>query len=77
MKNTLTHIVNYEKRIFDKKKLKMRHDVRHLRKPLNVLRFKKAYGLKISQSIIYEQGYIYMFFSTLKGIIQAQNKTNN
>ena len=32
------------------------------KKPWNVLRSKKAYGLKISQSIIYVKEYLYMFF---------------
>ena len=46
-------------------------------KPSNILRFKKACGLKISQSIIYVVDYFYMFFSTKKDIAQAQNKINH
>ena len=41
------------------------------KKPLNILRSNKAYGLKVSQSIIYVKKYFYMFSSTLKDIIQA------
>ena len=33
--------------------------------------------LKILQDIIYANEYFYMYFSTLKDIIQAQSKTNN
>ena len=56
------------KRLF----LKVRNDVRQLRKnPLkNILRSKKAYSLKISQSIIYVKEYFYMFFSILKQITE-------
>ena len=49
---------------------KVLRDVRP-KKPLNILRSNKAYGLKISQSIIYVKKYFYMFSSTLKDIIQA------
>ena len=49
---------------------KVLRDVRP-KKPLNILRPNKAYGLKISQSIIYVKKYFYMFSSTLKDIIQA------
>ena len=41
------------------------------KKPLNILRSNKAYGLKVSQSIVYVKKYFYMFSSTLKDIIQA------
>ena len=44
------------------------------KKSSNILGSKKAYGLKISQSIIYVKKYFHMFFSTLKNIIQAQSK---
>ena len=62
----------YEKTIFGKK-----HNLKSARwrpsekKPLNILRSNKAYGLKVSQSIIYVKKYFYMFSSTLKDIIQA------
>ena len=74
MKNSLTHIVNYEKTIFDKKVFeKVRHDVRQLRKkPSNILRSKKACGLKI-----YVKEYFYMFLSIMKIIVQAQSKANH
>ena len=53
----------------------MRPDVSQLRKkPLNIIRSKKVYGLKIAQSIIYVKEYFYMFYSVLKDLIQAQNK---
>ena len=48
----------------------MLRDVRP-KKPLNILRSNNAYGLKVSQSIIYVKKYFYMFSSTLKDIIQA------
>ena len=48
----------------------MLRDVRP-KKPLNILRSNKAYGLKVSQSIIYVKKYFCMFSSTLKDIIQA------
>ena len=41
------------------------------------LRTKKVYGLKITQSGIYVKEYFYMFFSTLKDIIQAQYKISH
>ena len=43
--------------------------------PSCILRSEKAYGLKISQSIIYVKEYFYIFFSTLKDVIKqrAQN----
>ena len=46
------------------------------KKPSNILRSKKAYALKIAQNIIYVKGYFYIFFPTLKDILQAQNKKN-
>ena len=54
-RNTLAHIVNYEKTIFFKND--------------NILVFKRAYDMKISQSIIYVKDYFYLFFSTLRDII--------
>ena len=72
MKNILPHIVIYEKTTLDKNIIwDVQHDVRQISKNLQILRSKKAYGLKISQSIIF------MFFSTLKDIIQVQSKTNH
>ena len=47
------------------------------KKPSNILRSKKAYDLKISQSIIYVKGYFYTFFSTLKSTIHKQSKANH
>ena len=44
------------------------------KKPSNILRSKKAYGLKISESIIYIKGYFYTFFSTVKYIEVQSNK---
>ena len=44
---------------------------------LEFFKSKKAYGLKTSQSIIYVNEYFYMFFSTLKDIIQVQSKRNH
>ena len=64
MKNTLNPIVNYEKKI--NKNPRASYDPREL-----------VHCLKISQDIIYANEYFYMFFSTLKDIIQAQSKTNN
>ena len=58
------------------------HGVHQLRKrPSNILISKKAYGMKISRSIIYVKEYFDMFFSTLKEMsfraqIQAQSKAN-
>ena len=79
MKNTLIHMVNYEKTISDEKTIwKRRHDVRQLRKKIsNILWSKEAYDMKILQSIIYVKEYFYMFFSTLKDIIQTKSKTNH
>ena len=48
----------------------------NLEKPSSTLRSKKTYGLKILQSINHVKEYFYVFFSTLKDIIQAQNKIN-
>ena len=62
MKNTLTHIVKYGNFLTKKIIWKVRHDVRQLRKkPSNILRSKKAYGLKISNSIILLYYYIIVF----------------
>ena len=67
MKNTLPHIVNFEKTIFGNKN--------YLE---NVTwRPSRCDGVKISQSVIYVKEYFIMFFSTLKDIMQAQNKTNH
>ena len=80
----LTHafsvIISYdEKKIFYKKKKKKFKSATWRpstqEKLSNVLRYKKAYGLQISQNIIYVKEYLYMFFSTLRDIVQA-NKTN-
>ena len=75
--NYFNSIINYEKAIFDKKNNLKSATWRPStqEKPLSPLGSKKAYGLKISQSIIYVKEYIYMFFSTLKEIIQTQSKT--
>ena len=43
----------------------------------SVLRSKKVYGLKMEQSITYVKQYFYMFYSSLKDILQVQNKINN
>ena len=55
MKNTLTHIVNYEKTIFDKKIIWKVATWRlsTYKKTFDYFRSKKAYGLKISESVIY------------------------
>ena len=54
MKNILPHIVIYEKTTLDKNIIwDVQHDVRQISKNLQILRSKKAYGLKISQSIIF------------------------
>ena len=63
MKNALTHIVNYEKTIFDKKNYLEKCDM------TSVNLGKALEYLKIS--------YFYMFFSTLKDIIQTQSKAND
>ena len=47
------------------------------RKPSNILRSKKVYGLKILQSIIYVKENFYNFFSTLRDTVQAQSKINH
>ena len=47
------------------------------KKPSNILRYKKAYGLKFAQSIIYVKEYFYMLLPTLKDLLQAQNKYRN
>ena len=61
MKNNLTQTINYEKTTFDKNNNleSVKCDVRELRKnpQINILLFKKAYGMKVSQSIIYVKGY--------------------
>ena len=82
MKHTLTHIIHHEKTIFDKKKKNNNNNnlkgatwrLSTEEKPSNILRSKKAYGLKISESIIYIKGYFYTFFSTLKYIEVQSNK---
>ena len=72
MKNTLTHIVNYEKTIFDKKNnMKSATWRPSYKKSSNILRSKKASSLKTSQNIIYLKKYFSMFFFTLKDIKQA------
>ena len=43
-------------------------------KPSNILRSKKSYDLKISQSTIYVKEFFYMFFHTLRDIIQADSE---
>ena len=48
-----------------------------LEKPSNTLRSKKAYGVKMSQGIVYVTDYFYMFFSPLKDVIQTKSKTNS
>ena len=48
-----------------------------LEKPSNTLRSKKAYGVKMSQGIVYVTEYFYMFFSPLKDVIQTKSKTNS
>ena len=48
-----------------------------LEKPLEYLKIWKAYGLKISQSIIYVKECFLVFFSTLKDLLQAKSKTNH
>ena len=55
----------------------MKHVVRQLKKPWNILKSKKDYGLKISQSNIYAKEHLSMVFSTLEDIIQAQKKKKN
>ena len=50
----------------------MRHDFHQKRKK----KPKKAFGLKILQSIIYLKEYFYMLYSTLKDM-QALNKINH
>ena len=69
MENTLTHLVNYETKIFDQKNnLK---SVAFVENTSNILRSKKAYCLKITQSINHVKEYFNMFVSTLKNIIQT------
>ena len=71
-KSTLTHIVNYEKTIFEKKIIgKEWHDFCQFKKTSNILRSKKIYGLKISQSINYVKECFHMFVSALKNIIET------
>ena len=41
----------------------------NLEKASNVLKFKKACGLKISQNIVYVKEYFYMLLFTLQDII--------
>ena len=78
MKNTSTHIDNYKKTIVYKndnlKSATWRPSTQ--KKPSNIVIFKKAYGIKTSPRIFYVKEYFYMFFSTLKDIMQAQSKTN-
>ena len=78
MKNTSTHIDNYKKTIVYKndnlKSAIWRPSTQ--KKPSNIVIFKKAYGIKTSPRIFYVKEYFYMFFSTLKDIMQAQSKTN-
>ena len=45
----------------------------NLENTLEYLKSKKGSGLKTSKSIIYVKEYFYMFFSTLKDIIQLQS----
>ena len=63
LKNTLTHIVNYEKIIFDKKKVikKLQHDVHQFEKTLEYLRFKKAYSLKMSEYYLCKGIFLHVF----------------
>ena len=79
MKNNLTHIFNYEKITFDKKNKKSDMTSVNIEKTLEYLNTlsRVPYGLKISQRIIYVTEYFYMFFSTLKDIIQVQSKTDH
>ena len=79
MKNTLIRIVNYEKTTFDKKIIwKVRHGVRQLRKKLsNILRPNKAYGLKISQSIIYVRNIFICFSLPWKILYKDKERTNH
>ena len=58
-----THIVNYEKKIYDNKKYLNSATWRPstYNNPSGIIRTKKAYGLEISQSIIYVKQYFYVF----------------
>ena len=42
-----------------------------------ILRSKKAYGLKILQSIIHVKEYFYIFLSRLKDILSTQNQLDH
>ena len=81
MKNTLPHIFSNEKTIFDKKKIirKVRHDVHQLKKTLKYVKYPRKFTVVLLNctSIICTKEYFYIFFSTLKDILQAQTKINN
>ena len=79
MKNTLTHIVNYEKTIFDKKKQfeKVRHGVCQLRKTLEYLKIQERLSSENLTEYFLKLRNIFTFFSSLKDIIQAKSKTNH
>ena len=73
MKNTLPRIFNPEKTNFDQKNSKRATwRLSTWKKQSNVLRYKKAYGLKIAQSIIYVKEHFYVFISTMNDTLQAQ-----
>ena len=61
------------KRQFLTKQLLEKNDMTfvNLEKASNILRSKKVYGLKISQSINYVKEYFHMFVSALKNIIET------
>ena len=48
-----------------------------LEKTFEYLRSKKVYDLKISEYYLCKEIFFFMFSSSLKDIIQAQNKTNH
>ena len=78
MKNTLTHIVNYEKRIFDKKII-WKYDMASF-KLGKTLEYRKIQESLQSENLTedYLRNGIFLYvFPTLKNIIQAQSKTNH
>ena len=58
---------------------KVKHDVLQLakKKTLEYFKIQESLRLKVVQSIICVKEYFFVFFSTLKHILQVQNKINH
>ena len=74
MKNTLPHLVNYEMTIFDIRKIEKCFVMSVSLEPSNILRSKKAYGLEISESVLYVKDEC--CFSLPRKILHKHKKMN-